>query len=509
MFGHHNMPHWSRAVKLKATRWLMAGVLTVAAACDKDPSRPVPTLSLTACPTGLVDVGQAITLAFSAPIAAGSLTPGNVIVSDGITGLEIPGSISLVPGSSTQVRFRPSQNLPFDRPIRVRIQNLLSAPGNSPIPVTVCELRTVLPPVQELVWRALPSAGGNDLLGASLVGPNMGFVITRAVPLFYSDGGPFRIVSAPPRYSAGADVAFISPSRGFASYEDRRSAAPLVKYVLAETRDAGVTFDSVFTTNASQTRLFFRPVGLAPNDVLFGVVGGGVGDVARLIKYDPVNRKAGAFTDFFPRGSIGDIDFANDTTRGAAVSQGVAFGSSVTLGAVFVSSDGGTSWSEIPGSVASQRVRTYKGVAIRNNGEIYVAGGNKYFARYTPSSGGTYSAPPTEFNVDPALVNLDSASANAPNGLIFTDVQFDRTDDTKGWLIGAQLVGFVNGVPRYEGLIYRIAINAQGNPTFTRQGVAGAPDFGRDFPRLNRISLLTPTSVWLVGDGGAVLTNAP
>ncbi|GAC1651975.1 MAG: hypothetical protein NVS4B3_13510 [Gemmatimonadaceae bacterium] len=494
-------------MKLKGRTLMLAAAVVVAAACDKDPSRVLPRLALVSCPTGLVDVGQPLTLTFTAPIALGSLSPGNVIVSDGNTGLEIPGSISLVPNSANQVRFRPSQNLPFDRPIRVRVQNLLSDPGNSPIQVTVCELRTILPPVQELVWRALPSAGGNDLLGASLVGPNMGFVITRAVPLFYSDGGAFRIVSAPSRYSAGADVAFVSRSHGYGSFEDRRTFAPQVRYVLAETLDGGVTFDTVFSTAASQSRLFFRSIGQAPNDFAFGVLGGSVGSTTRFIKYDPARRTFLSFQDFSNRGAVGDIDFANDTTRGAAVSQGVAFGSTLVLGAVFTSSNGGASWDSIPGGGASLQVRTYKGVAIRNNGDVFVTGGNKYVARFSPSSpGGTYSGPGTTYAVDPNLVSIDTTN---PNALIFTDIQFDRADDTKGWLIGAQLIGNVNGVPRYEGLIYRVAVDVSGNPTFIRQGVAGAPDFGRDFPRLNRISLLTPTSVWLVGDGGAVLTNSP
>ena len=93
-----------------------------------------------------------------------------------------------------------------------------------------------------------------------------------------------------------------------------------------------------------------------------------------------------------------------------------------------------------------------------------------------------------------------------PLSLIFTDVQFAPENDAIGWLIGGQLLGFVGEVPQYRGLIFQ---TRDGGATWTRQGVREAEEFGALFPRLNRLDVLSATSVWAVGNGGTVLTYQP
>jgi len=85
-------------------------------------------------------------------------------------------------------------------------------------------------------------------------------------------------------------------------------------------------------------------------------------------------------------------------------------------------------------------------------------------------------------------------------------VQFAPDDQSVGWIVGAQRIGVVNGVPQYRGIIFE---TRDGGATWTRQGVADAPNYGAEFPRLNRIEARSATDVWIVGDGGTVLSYAP
>jgi photosystem II stability/assembly factor-like uncharacterized protein len=61
-------------------------------------------------------------------------------------------------------------------------------------------------------------------------------------------------------------------------------------------------------------------------------------------------------------------------------------------------------------------------------------------------------------------------------------------------------------VPRYQGLIFE---TRDGGTTWTRQGVAGAENYGAEFARLNRIEVFSSSEVWLIGDGGTVLSYEP
>ena len=64
--------------------------------------------------------------------------------------------------------FSPSAPLPFGTVLGIRIQNLLSASGITPLSVRVCTARTEAPPIAEVVWDRLTSPTGTQLLGASL-----------------------------------------------------------------------------------------------------------------------------------------------------------------------------------------------------------------------------------------------------------------------------------------------------------------------------------------------------
>jgi photosystem II stability/assembly factor-like uncharacterized protein len=165
---------------------------------------------------------------------------------------------------------------------------------------------------------------------------------------------------------------------------------------------------------------------------------------------------------------------------------------------VFRSTNGGNTWTLIPGVQAAQNVVTYRGVAIKNNGDIWVAGGNGFVGRI-PAGGTTI----TRVTVDPNLVSLDTLNVQA---LIFNDIQFARDNDQVGWVVGARQIGVVGGTPQFQGLIY---MTRDGGATWTRQGVRGAGGFGGEFPALNRLSVLSSDHARIVGDAGTVLTYNP
>ena len=474
---------------------LALAALAGLAACDNDPTVVTEAFALQACPTGRLNVNEPILLNFSAPILPSSVTGANVVVSDATTGIEIPGAVA-VTATGTQVRFTPSSQLQFDKPLRVRIQNLLTVATSTQLPVTLCDVRTALPPITELFFDRLPSAGGDILRGVSLVAPDQGYVISELGVLFKrTPGSPFSVQYKSPFFSAGFDVAFSSVTRGVATFDQFR----VRRATIMQTLDAGLNFDSLgFINQQTAQRLYFKEVGLATGP--FGVIGAGNTGQAIFAKFHPENNTLTLFTDN-STGYPNDVDFAaGDTTKGAAATNGIHVGSFDVRGEVFTSSNGGSTWSVIPGSAASSQTQTYFGVAVRKNGDVFVSGGGGYFARWTKSAAGTWTATPLLVN---AVTNPDVTN---PLALVYTDVQFAPDNDLVGWVIGAQLVGLIGDVPRYQGLIF---MTRDGGATWTRQGVRGADNYGAEFPRLNRMSVFSSSAVWLVGDAGTVLRYNP
>lgn len=474
---------------------LVVGVLVGLAACDNVATRPLDQLKLTACPTGTQDVNAPISLSFSTALLPSSVSLGNIVVSDAATGVEIPGAVVL-DANGTGVRFTPSAPLPFGHRLRIRIQNLLSANTRTQIPVTLCELTTAPPPITDTAWVFLPHAGGDILDGVSVLSPDSGYVMNQLGVLYRHDGtGDFQVVDHSPYLFAGFDVSFVSPNIGFAAWQNFRTRQSWIM----ETRDGGLTFDSLATVNLWITqRLYFRPT--TDTTKLFGVIGGGNTANALFFKWHPESHTLTSFQNS-TTGYPNDIDFAaNDTTLGAAVTNGIRVGSFDERGKVFTSSDGGATWTEVPNMTATSTTQTYFGVAVRGNGDIYVAGGSGYFARLTPSGGGNYTVTPLLVG---AVANPDTTN---PLALYFSDVQFSPTNDQDGWVIGAQETGVVDGIPSYRGLIF---VTHDGGQTWVREGVRTAANYGAEFPRLNRLSVASSTAAWAVGDGGTVLKFQP
>ena len=465
------------------------------AACDDDPTRPTELLTVQ-CPV-VSDVNAAVPLVFSVPVLPSSVSAANIIISDATTGLEIPGSISL-DAAGTTATFSPSSPFAFSQRVRVRVQNLLSAATNAVIDVTACEFTTQAPPITELVWDRLPSSGGTQLVGVSHPTEEIGYTMSVQGILARRIGdGQFEVAFQQPNFLAGFDVDFVTGERGFASFSDFRQR----RSMLLETTDGGITFDSVGAASQDNaTRLLFRQTDAAAPSDIFGLVGGGSTFVTNFYKY----RTGTGLTlaqSLGGTGQVSDIDVAaSDTARAAAVSAGIEVGTIDVRGAVFVSSNGGASWSEVAGARASDETQTYFGVALQDDGDIFVTGGSGYAARWTPDGAGGYTGTVLLAGV------VENPNPDDPLALVFTDVQFSPDDQSIGWIVGAQLVGVVGGVPQYRGLIFA---TRDGGATWTRQGVAGAEDYGASFPKLNRLDIRTSTSAWIVGDGGTVLAYQP
>jgi hypothetical protein len=329
------------------------------------------------------------------------------------------------------------------------------------------------------------------------VNPTLGFVAAQSNRIFrYSDTtstSPVATLTVPPYYTSTNDVSFVSPTHGFANVTEIR----LRRSVVLETFDGGVTYDTIGSASAQVLlRAYFRPI---PNAAApFGVVAGGqTFSPAYFMKYLP-SSKTFAASSFSGTGGVNDLDFTSDTLVGAAATLGIRLGSRSILGTVFTSTDGGSTWSEVAGAKAPDSVLVYKGVAVKPNGEIWVTGGNGYVAKLTPSGGGYTITRVT-------LTGVTSLQPGDPAALIYNDVQFAPGNPQVGWIVGARQVGTIGGVPRYEGLIFA---TRDGGATWIRQGVSDAPNYGAEFPALNRIDVLNATTAWIVGEGGVVLRYA-
>ena len=480
---------------------LAAMAVFVAAGCDKDPSAPRPNFSLTSCPSGDIPVTGPITLAFSGPVSPGTVTGGNVVVTDAATGLEIPGGLALGTQGNTIV-FTPSSSFAFGSVLGIRIQNLLGAESLTPLPVIVCNVRTEAPPIAEVVWTALPPVSGNLISGASLFAPDSGWVSDFGVPLFRRVGDGWEVRFNQPYFQSSADVDFVSQAHGWGAHFDQRN----LRGVITQTRNGGVDFDTAFTL-AGQSIGRLRIDSLQSGDHLFGVVAAGAFSQTTFLKLDPASgtfRVAATFSNgsgSAGTSSGGDIDFAaGDTDLVAAVSKGVLINGSNTIfipGRVYKSTNGGEAWAEIPNTAAdSARVITYLGVAVRKNGDIYVSGGNGFLGRI---AAGTNTL--TKINL--GISSRDSTDYTA---LQITDVEFAPDNDQIGWAVGNQLLGVQNGVPQRIGLIFE---TRDGGTTWIRQGVVGAGGYGAEFPSVFRIEPWSSTKVWITGTAGLVLSLNP
>ena len=483
----------------------LAASLVLVTACDKDPTQPREELNLAGCPVA-TDVNAPLQIAFNIPVSASTISSSNIVVSSAETGFEIPGALAVAPGTGNSVTFTPSSPFRFSEVVRVRVQNVRSLETGDQIAVTLCEFTTPPPPITQLWWQPLPNAGGTRLAGAALVAPDRGFVLSQTGVLSRRfDAGEFFVTFQEPRFFAGFDVDFVSQTRGFGSFSDFRFG----RSQIIETRDGGVTFDSIAAIPGNNVaRLLFRSTGPGLND-LFGVLGGGSTFQTVFSKFNPTTGTL--TTQTFASGVTGqvnDLDFSTGNVNGAAVSAGVYVPPIDVRGSVFVSSNGGTSWTELTQFRADTAVQTYAGVAIRSNGQIFVTGGNGFVGRLTPGAGaGTYTLDTIKLAVPG--VDDDQTEPGARGiyeNLIFTDVQFAPDNNLIGWIIGAQLVGELGGVPSYQGLIYE---TRDGGTTWTRQGVLGAENYGAEFARLNRIEVFSSSAVWLIGDGGTVLSYEP
>jgi len=469
--------------------------LPVLAACDDDPSRPVANFAVTQCPS-VAAVDAPIRIGFSDSIAPGTISGSNIIVTSAVTGVEIQGALNL-DAANNMVVFSPAEPLPFNTRVRVRVNNVLSAGNNQAAPLFVCDFTTPQAPITELFWRQLPPPTGDALVSVSLPDQNTGIVTAQRVSLFKRTGNSeFGVIFEQPFYSTSFDADFVTAQRGFGAHLDFR----VRRGVLTQTLNGGASFDTVFSADQAITRLFFEDYG----GTLFGVLGGGTAINARFFKYtfnaDPRIVPIAIVQNFPFTGAVLDLDFETDTLRtGAASTDGTRAGTFFRPGTVFFSDNRGLTWTEATavraGSAGVVSALDYTGVSVRNNNEIWVTGTNGYVLKLT-RSGANYTFRRVFENL---VTNPDSTTQD---GLIFSDVEFAPDNASKGWLIGSQQIGIVNGVPRLQGFIFE---TRDGGATFTRQGVVGADAFGAAMPRLRRIYARTSNHVWIVGDGGFVI----
>ena len=479
---------------------LAALVLAGATACDKDPSAPNAAFNLVACPTGNLLANAPITLNFTQPVSPATVSGANFIVTNAATGFEIPGGLSLS-ANGQQIVFTPSAPLPFGETLSIRVQNLLSVDGATPLGVRVCNVLTEPPPIAEVVWNELPRATGGLLTGASMYMPDSGWVAATQVPLYRRVGDRWEVRFNEPYFAASYDVDFVSSLHGWGSHFDTRNS----QGVITHSTNGGLTFDTAFTI-ASQLITRLR-VDSAKTGALFGVGGGGSFSQATFYKLNPGNDTWRATKTFSgPANSTGysnvaDVDYvATDTTHVVAVSRGVRINASTIIfipGRVYQSSDAGETWAEIPGTAAdSGKVVSYQGVARRANGDIYVAGGNGFFGRI--ASGST-----TLTRINLGIPSRDTTDFQS---LVYNDVEFAPGNDQVGWVVGSYVTQVQGGEPRRIGLIFA---TRDGGATWVRQGVRGADQYGATFPGLFRLEAYSATSVWAVGEGGVILSFKP
>jgi hypothetical protein len=488
----------------------LATILIAASACDDDPSGIIPELNVTCPATALPGVGELLTLTFNQPISqASAQSAGNIVLSEATTGVEVPAAPIFDPTNPTIVSLRTASPLAYGSRFRLRVQNVTNLNNQALSRVTLCQFTTPNPLITQVFWRPLPSAGGGSIRGVSVVSPTLGYVTSVNQPLFRREGaGPFIARPAPFFFTNLFDVSFVSPDTGFVTLDEPGQFRSSVSF----TMDGGLNYTQLYTVaNRSTTQSYFRRIGTGATSRIFGVSGGG--PTPYLIKYLPPAGQpgiSGGTTEFIALTGgtqVRDVDFTPDTTLGAAVTLGTA----TNPGRLFVTRDGGRTWTVVANSNAPANVTGYRGVGISGTGtarSIVVAGPNGYVARFDEQTGGTFSAPQV---ITSGINTVPNPTPTDPFALVYSDIDFADDNPSVGWLTGLVQTGTAQGTTRFRGLIFE---TRDGGRTFLRQGVQdagvrGTFEFGADFEALNRVQAKTATLAWASGEGGLVIEYSP
>ncbi len=463
------------------------------AACDDDPTGLVgDILELTAPTDPIISRQGSIRVGFQGEIdPTSALDPSNFVVTNTCTGLRVPGAITI---TGSELIFTPTSPLPFLTPLSVRIQNITTAEGVGMEQPLAFVLTTESPPVTDVSWSRMSSPTGDPVSGIDFVSPSVGYVVTTAGTVYRTDNGglAFAAIYKDPNRSLTKGVRAITRDSVYMITADNLGGTTFFHYGLYLSRNAGLTFDPVFTVaNADMRSLSRERVGA--RDVLF--MTGNEGGTLTTWRYDSRAVPAEQLVRFSVNqpgiviGNGGDI--SPDTTKAVAVGFRDITGPDVR-GFAIRSLNSGRTYTEID---VANLPHALNGAGFVDNTTVLLLGDSSTVFRMNITTGaitalGAAQGIP-QTTTDPVTGITETYS--------FTKAEFAPNNRQIGWVIGEVLLDDPRPAvsDEFRGVIL---MTRDGGMTFTRQAVQGEPDLGLGFP-----TLFPPSDIMAVSNEFAVL----
>ena len=446
-------------------------------ACDDDPSRPgdqqvVPVFA------NLGSIPRQGSLTITSPVPldpASALDPANFVVINTCTGLRVPGSLSLS-ADGLQLTFTPTSALPFLTPLLGRVQNLIGVNGERMPQPFIFVAITEAPPVVDVSWGRMNSPTGDVLSGVSFISPDTGYVIsTEGAAVYRTENGgtTFAATYRDPNVKLAKGIRAATRDSVFMIAAPNFGGTTFTTYGLFLSLNAGVTFNPVFTRSPADMRsLSMERVGV--RRVLF--MAGNSGPSLASWRYDVTTGEIVTFAlgiaDVLGNGG----DISPDTTK--AVIAGVrvlGFGPLRVQGVAYRSTNSGRTFQAVTVPLPQQ----LNGAGFVDNNIALLLGDSSTVLRLDVTTGAVTALGAAQgipqTTVEPGTGITETFS--------FTKAEFAPNNRQIGWVIGEVLRRDPRpGVPDVRRGV--ILMSRDGGQTFTRQAVAGEPNFGLGFPTL-------------------------
>lgn len=477
----------------------LLGVAGVVAACDNDPSAPdlqFPTAEVIG--DSILTSQESIRIVFRGDSlsSASAQDPSNFVVINQCTGLRIAGALRLARGAAGAVStdtlvFTPTETLPFLTLIGVRVQNLLTPSGQSLGAPLTFQFQTEPPAVTDLGWTFANSPTNDNVTGINFVTRQLGYVITNGGALFRTiDGGRnitplYKDINTSNTFEVRAfgDTIFFVGARKFGTTTRR---------ALFRSTDRGVTFDTVRTAIPFS---YVNSMQRAPDGSIRGVFGG-LFDKSYLYSYDSRTNSVTLATGLPPAGIVlAGADLSRNVTKAIAAFQGAQNGPNSQVGYARLSNDGGLTYQDV---ALPANTFALEGAGFINNNDALLLGDSSVVIRVNVATGTTTML--TAANGIPQTIR------NAPGD--FTTFSFSKArfaaDGQTGYITGI-FIRRRPGLPDLENGV--ILTTRDGGQTFTRLGIAGAPDDGLGFAPVRDLQVLATDFAALGGNEGLVATR--
>ncbi len=465
-------------------------VFTALVACDDDPTGSVDNPPV-GTPTGAATISRQgdIRVVFPGGInPASALDQANFVVINSCNGLRVPGALRL---AGDTVIFTPSTTLPFLTPLSIRVQNIQSLSGvGMGQPLTFVRT-TEAPPVTDVSWSQLASPTGDPISGVDFVSRTVGYVQTISGELYRTQTGGrlFEAVYKDPNVSIAKGLRAVSRDTIYSIAAPNFGGTTFTTYALFRSRNAGLTFDTLFTSSPSDMRSLSRER-VGNTDIIF--IAGNVGGSLASFRYNGRTGERTISTTSTGGTTVGNGgDISPDTTKAVVVGLVVEGFNPLRLGgAVYRSTNSGRT---LTLGALPPNTRVLQGAGFIDNTTALLVGDSSTVLRYNVTTGvatPVTAGVPQTFN-DPVSRTVETFT--------FRKAEFSPNNRQIGWVIGEALRR-VPGVPDVRRGV--ILMTRDGGTTFTRQAVAGVEDLGLGFPSLGEPSDISALATDFVVTGG-------